>query len=107
VKRSVRKMLRQKQEWLGFSERVKAAWEELGMNLCDWLVAQLRQYLSLRACQQHKGPSRSPPPSLVCDTTYRRKLDPAQVGDMWPQVWTRFLRECNKSDVISLDGESL
>ena len=47
VKRSVRKMLRQKQEWLGFSERVKAAWEELGMRLCDWLVTQLRQYAPL------------------------------------------------------------
>lgn len=79
VKRSVRKMLRQKQEWLGFSERVKAAWEELGMRLCDWLVAQLRQ----------------------------RKLEPSEVGDMWPLVWNRFLRECKQSDVISLDGEAL
>ncbi len=38
---------------------------------------------------------------------HRRKQDPSEVGDMWPLVWNRFLRECKQSDVISLDGEAL
>jgi len=100
VKRVVRKMLRQKQEWLGYSERIRAAWEELSMRLCEWLAEQLiRCWISVcgeEYCQLGSSPS-------IRGSSH--KQDPNDMSDMWPLVWARFLSECKLSDSIGLEGE--